>query len=428
MADRAPNSSLLTWLIDPLRPTRDRAEERYRFTGSSASWMVPVGLGAALLILSFVGWVIDPRTFFFSYLTGWVFCLSVSLGALYFLFFHHLTKASWHIVVRRLAEHLTWGFPLLAVLGLPIFIFGMHELYHWTHAELFIEGSTGYDPVIAGKRAYLNVPFFYARMVLYFVAWTWISYKLYTLSVRHDVRTDYDTPFKLRKVSAWGLPLTAVTTAFASYDLLMSLAPHWYSTIFGVYLFAGSAFAAFAVLVLASALLQRRGGMLRHTVTTEHYHDLGKWMFGFTVFWAYIAFSQYMLIWYGGIPEETVWYRHRLEHGWAWHSAMLLILHFIVPFIVLLPRFTKRILPVLSFMAVWFLVMHWFDLHWIVMPAMGEGTAPGYVPAGFHWLNFTTWLGLAGLYFGAFAWRLSRHPLVPQNDPALDESLAFENV
>ncbi|PSQ82483.1 MAG: hypothetical protein BRD40_02695, partial [Bacteroidetes bacterium QS_1_65_9] len=163
-------------------------------------------------------------------------------------------------------------------------------------------------------------------------------------------------------------------------------------------------------------------------ITAEHYHDLGKWMFGFTVFWAYIAFSQYMLYWYGGIPEETVWFRHRLEHGWGWHSAMLLILHFIVPFVVLLPRWTKRVLPVLSVMAVWFLVMHWFDLHWVAMPAMGLTTESGYVAAGFHWLDFTMWLGLAGAYFGALIWRMQRHPLVPQNDPRLEESLAFENV
>ena len=428
MPERTPKSSTLAWLVDPLRPTRDGTEESYRFAGSQAAWMAPAGLGLVLLVLSFVGWAVNPRMFYFSYLVGWTFCLTISLGALYFLFFHHLTKATWQITVQRLAESLAWGFPLLAVLSIPIFVFGMHDLYHWTHAELYTPGAPGYDPVIAGKRAYLNTPFFYARLVLYFVAWTWIAHRLYTLSVRHDVRTDYETPFKLRRVSAWGLPLTAVTTAFASYDLLMSLAPHWYSTIFGVYLFAGAAFVVFAVLVLAAALLQRAGGMLRRTVTAEHYHDLGKWMFGFTVFWAYIAFSQYMLIWYAGIPEETVWFRHRLEHGWGWHSVMLLIFHFIVPFVVLLPRFTKRLVPVLSFMAVWFLVMHWFDLHWIAMPAMGEGTAEGYVPAGFHWLNFTTWLGLAGIYFGAFIWRLGRHPLVPQNDPKLSESLAFENV
>jgi hypothetical protein len=428
MADKVERSSLDTWLLDPLAATRSSAEGSYRFSVPQSAWLAPVGIGAALLTLSLVGWAVAPKTFFFSYLVGWTFCLTISLGALYFLFFHHLTKASWHIVVRRLAEHLAWSFPLLALLGIPLFAFGMHDLYHWTHAELYTTGSGGYDPIIAEKRAYLNPPFFYARLVFYFAVWTYISHRLYTVSVRHDARTDYDSPGKLRTVSAWGLPLTAVTTAFASYDLLMSLAPHWFSTIFGVYFFAGAAFAIFPVLVLASALLQRQGGVLRHAITTEHYHDLGKWMFGFTVFWAYIAFSQYMLYWYGGIPEETVWFRHRLEHGWYAFSAALFMLHFVVPFVVLLPRWTKRVLPVLSFMAVFFLVMHWFDLFWVVMPSMGEGTESGYVTGGFHWLNFTTWLGLAGLYFGGFIWRLGRHPLVPQNDPRIEESLAFENV
>jgi hypothetical protein len=428
MAERTSRSNPLAWLIDPLAPTRSGAEPSYRFSGPRSAWLGPVAIGAALLILSCVGWVVDPKQFFFSYLVGWTFCLTISLGALYFLFFHHLTKANWHIVVRRLAEHLAWGFPLLAVLGVPLFAFGMHDLYHWTHAELFTEGSGGYDPIIAGKRPYLKTWFFYARLVFYFAVWTYISHRLYTISVRHDAKTDYDSPVKLRTVSAWGLPLTAVTTAFASYDLLMSLSPHWFSTIFGVYFFAGAAFAVFPVLVLAAALLQRQGGVLRHAVTTEHYHDLGKWMFGFTVFWAYIAFSQYMLYWYGGIPEETVWFRHRMEHGWFVFSAVLFMLHFVVPFVVLLPRWTKRVLPVLSFMAVFFLVMHWFDLFWVAMPSMGEGTESGYVVGGFHWLNFTTWLGLAGLYFGAFIWRMGRHPLVPQNDPRIEESLAFENV
>jgi hypothetical protein len=428
MADKVERSSLDTWLLDPLAATRSSAEGSYRFSVPQSAWLAPVGIGAALLTLSLVGWAVAPKTFFFSYLVGWTFCLTISLGALYFLFFHHLTKASWHIVVRRLAEHFAWSFPLLALLGIPLFAFGMHDLYHWTHAELYTTGSGGYDPIIAEKRAYLNPPFFYTRLVFYFAVWTYISHRLYTVSVRHDARTDYDSPGKLRTVSAWGLPLTAVTTAFASYDLLMSLAPHWFSTIFGVYLFAGAAFAIFPVLVLASALLQRQGGVLRHAITTEHYHDLGKWMFGFTVFWAYIAFSQYMLYWYGGIPEETVWFRHRLEHGWYAFSAALFMLHFVVPFVVLLPRWTKRVLPVLSFMAVFFLVMHWFDLFWVVMPSMGEGTESGYVTGGFHWLNFTTWLGLAGLYFGGFIWRLGRHPLVPQNDPRIEESLAFENV
>jgi len=223
-----------------------------------------------------------------------------------------------------------------------------------------------------------------------------------------------------RKASAWGVPVFALTVAFASYDLLMSVDPHWFSTIFGVYVFAGSAWSGAAATVLFALMLQR-GGAARYAITTEHYHDLGKWIFAFTVFWAYIAFSQYMLIWYGNIPEETIWYQHRLEHGWQVHSGILLVAHFIIPFILLLPRGTKRSRWFLSVMAVWVLVLHWFDLHWLAMPALHEH-------GGIHWLDVTCWLGLSGVYASAVVYRLSRHSVIPQHDPRLARSLAFENI
>ena len=405
-------ASSSTWLIDPLEATRARAAKRYAFTSSARSWLLPTALGIALLVFSAVGWFIDPAQFYFSYLVGWTFCLTLSIGALFFVLFEHLSRSWWSVVVRRIAESLLWGFPLLAVLSIP-WLLGMHDLYHWTHE--------GLDEVVAGKTAYLNTPFFLARLAVYFVFWTFLSHRLYTLSVRHDAEPDTGTPASLRKTSAWGLPLMAITTAFASYDLLMSLDPHWFSTIFGVYFFAGAIFAALALIALVALALQRFGSMLEDTVTLEHYQDLGKLMFGFTVFWAYIAFSQYMLIWYAGLPEETLWYQHRLEHGWQWHSALLLVLHFVVPFFLLLPRFTKRIRSFMAFMSVWFLVMQWFDLHWIAMPVLREA-------GGFHWLDFTCWLGLAALFAGAFLYRFGRHPIVPQRDPHLKESLHFQNV
>jgi hypothetical protein len=257
--------------------------------------------------------------------------------------------------------------------------------------------------------------------VLYFAAWTIVSYRLYTLSVRQDVDPDPDIPAKLRSTSAWGLPLTGVTLAFASYDILMSTDPHWFSTIFGVYFFSGGILSAVSVIALVALLLQKTGGLLRGVITKEHYQDLGKYMFGFTVFWAYIAFSQYMLYWYGGIPEETVWFQHRLQNGWQWHSAALVLFHFVVPFLVLLPRAPKRTSVVLSVMAVWLIGMHWFDLHWVTVPVLRES-------GGFHWLDFTCWLGLTGIFAGALMYRLRRHSLIPQNHPYLGESLHFENT
>ncbi|HKL87840.1 MAG TPA: hypothetical protein VJ884_02470 [Salinibacter sp.] len=420
MADSVEQNTPFSWLVDPLQSTREAAERAYRYAGDRRSWLVPLLLGAALLVISAVGGWQNPDDFFFAYLTGWSFLLTTALGGLFFLIFHHLTRASWSIAVHRINEGLIWAFPLLFVLGLPLLL-GMHDLYHWTHLELYDPSSSHYDEILAGKRAYLNFPFWAARLVFYFVVWTIISYRLYTLSVRQDVDPDPDIPAKMRSTSAWGLPLMAVTLAFASYDILMSTDPHWFSTIFGVYFFSGGILTAVSVIALVALLLQRVGGLLKGVITPEHYQDLGKYMFGFTVFWAYIAFSQYMLYWYGGIPEETVWFQHRLQNGWGWHSAFLVLFHFVVPFFVLLPRATKRSSIVLSFMAVWIIGMHWFDIHWIVLPVLRDS-------GGFHWLDFTCWLGLTGIFAGCLMYRLSRHPLVPQNHPYLGESLQFENT
>ncbi len=420
MADTVKRSSLATALLDPLGPTAAQAEGPFKFTASRAAWLIPGGLGIALLVLSAVGWVVAPKQFYFAYLVGWVFCLTLALGGLFFQFIHHLPKAYWVVAVRRIPEALVWIFPLLAVLFIPILL-GMHDLFHWTHEDLYDPADPHYDEVLAGKRAYLNTPFFLIRLAFYFVVWTYLAYRLYTLSVRQDVDPEPQIPALQRRVSAWGLPLTAVTTAFASYDLLMSLDPHWFSTIFGVYFFSGSMVAVLSMIALTAIVLQR-GGMLRYVVTAEHYQDLGKLMFGFVVFWAYIAFSQYMLIWYGNIPEETIWYRHRLEGAWYYHSAALLFLHFVLPFLILLPRAPKRSIPVMSVMAVWLLIIHWFDLHWIAMPVLR------LEHAGFHWLDFTCWLGLFLVCVGTFVWRLSRHPLVPQREPRLARSLRFENT
>ncbi len=419
MANTVRRSSLLTWLADPLQPTQP-ANEAYRATFDARTWMVPTLIGVALLVASVVGWGIDAPQFYFSYLVGWTFCLSVVIGAQFFVIIQHLTRASWSVVVRRIAEVLLWTFPLLALLSLPIF-FGMHDLFHWTHHGLYDPASPEYDPVLAGKAAYLNVPFFIIRVVLYFVAWTFVAYRLYTLSIRQDVDGDREIPARQRTVSAPGLALMAVTTAFASYDFLMSLDPHWFSTIFGVYFFGDSFLSSFAFIAFVAILLQRRG-MLKHTITAEHYQDLGKFMFGFIVFWAYIAFSQYMLIWYGNLPEETIWYRHRLEHGWEAYSWMLLIGHFIIPFWVLISRGAKRIPAVLGFMCLWVLVMHWFDFFWIAMPVHHAEHAT------MHWLDFTCWLGLFGVVVGLFFYRLSRHSLVPEKDPYLATSIRFTNA
>lgn len=415
--------NVLTALFDPFGSTD--SESSYRPHLSTRAWGIPLLLGIGLLVASFAGWAAEPEQFYYSYLVGWSFSLTIALGALFFVMVNHVVRSKWWVVVRRVPEMLAWSFPVLAILGIPL-LFGTHDLYHWTHEELYVEGTPYYDPILAGKRAYLNLPFFYVRLAIYFVVWTTISYLLYKLTLKQDVegKRDGSIQKRLRFHSAWGIPVYAVTTAFASYDILMSLDPHWFSTIFGVYFWAGSFMSALAMTIILYMSAQR-GGSLKEVVTAEHYQDLGKLLFGFMAFWAYIAFSQYMLIWYGNIPEETLWYRHRFEHGWQYHSYALIFGHFAIPFVLMLPRFVKRSKVLLPFWAVWLLIMHFVDLHWIVQP-VHEHFFGGH--AGFHWLDFTSWLGIFCLFVGLVLFRMSRHSLVPQNDPYLEKSLHFHNV
>jgi hypothetical protein len=426
MANALRRQSFPALLVNPFRKTSEGLERRFSFAPSRMAWLIPLALSAALLVISAVGWVVDPPRFYFAYLVGWTFCLSIALGSMFFVMINHITRASWSVVVRRITETTIWWIPMLAILSIPIFI-GIHELYgHWTNPRLFDPNDPYYDPLVAGKQAYLNIPFFVIRVLIYFGAWTLIAYKLYSLSIRQDVDPAADIPAAQRRVSAWGIPLFAITLQFASFDFLMTLDPHWFSTIFGVYYFSGSFGASLAFLILTLVLLQKRAGTLNGVVTREHYHDLGKFLFAFTVFWAYIAFSQYMLIWYANIPEETIWYRHRLEHGWEYHSVALGLFRFVLPFFILMLRSAKRSLPVLSIMSVWILVMHWFDLHWLAMPVHALDHLGGH--SGIHLIDVAVWLGLFGLFISMLIYQLSRHSLVPRNDPYLDKSVHFENV
>jgi len=227
-----------------------------------------------------------------------------------------------------------------------------------------------------------------------------------------------------RRAAFWsgpGVAAVMVTITMASVDWLMSLEPHWYSTIFGIYIASGGALAFIAALV-SVLLLFRRAGVLARSVNVEHYHDLGKWLFALTVFWAYIAFSQYMLIWYANIPEETIWFQHRFEGNWIYVSGLLLVGHFLVPFLVLLARAPKRNLPVLAGISVWILMMHWIDLHWVVMPTVHNH--------GFHWhwMDVATWLAVGSAFALVFWGRLRKHALAPVGDPRFEQGLQFRNV
>jgi hypothetical protein len=372
-----------------------------------------VGVAASIAIAAAIpgGW----RSFFFAYLVNFAYLLSLSLGALYFVVLHHLTHAGWSVVVRRVSEAVAAALPFLALLFVPILL-GVHELYPWSQAAF---GAGGHGE--AGKAAYLNAPFFILRWFVYFAIWGVIARSYFRDSLAQDTSGDVGLTLKMQRRAALAMVAFALTLTFASIDLVMSLDPHWYSTMFGVYYFAGSVVGIYALLTVLVFGLQARG-FLRNAITVEHYHDLGKLLFGFVVFWAYIAFSQYMLIWYANIPEETSWLAHRQQNGWGWVGLALLFGHFLLPFVALLSRAPKRRPRMLVVAAAWMLMMHWVDVFWMVAPA---GSPENPIP---HVLDLTLLVGLGSWFLAAVAFAIRGRSLVPERDPRLAESITFENA
>lgn len=369
--------------------------------------------GVVGLVVTMLAWYLDSARFYHAWLTAFAFWTTLSLGALFFTMLHHLTGAQWSVVIRRLSESFLAPFPILVIFFVPI-VFGMHDLYHWTH-----EDAVAHSVLLQWKAPYLNQTFFFIRAAIYFAVWIFLSTRLVTLSRRQDEAHTAEILAKMRSTSAWGMILFAVTTTFAGFDWLMSMAPEWYSTIFGVYIFAGGLLSAMCLMTL-TALLLRRKGILDKAITPEHYHDLGKLVFGFIIFWGYIGFSQYMLIWYANIPEETVWYLDRWQGSWKVVSLVLIFGYFSIPFLIMIFRGTKRTLGLLGFMVVWLLIMHWVDLYWLVFPTW-EGARDN---ASFHWMDLSAMLGIGGVYLWSFWSRFSGGPLVPVSDPKLPKSLS----
>jgi len=378
------------------------------------AWLV--ALATASWVLSAWGWATNAQQFHASYLVSYLFFTTIAWGAAFFVAVQHITTAAWSVTVRRLMETIMMTLPVAAGLFLPV-VRGIDVLYQWSRPGFF----DPHNPDLAFKRLYFSPGYYEARAAVYFSVWILLAVMLYRWSLRQDREGgSLEAVARLRWWSGPGIAALFVTVTSAGVDWVMSLDPYWYSTIFGIYVYAGGAL-AFIAAVTALALALRQAGYLREWIHVEHYHDLGKWMFALTVFWAYIAFSQYMLIWYANIPEETIWYKERFQGSWRWVSLVLAIGHFVVPFFVLMSRAAKRRLPVLATMSVWILVMHWVDLHWLVMPTVHHH--------GFHlhWLDLVTWLAV-GSTFGLVAWvLLGRNALIPVGDLRLAESLSHRN-
>ena len=362
--------------------------------------------------------------FSLSYLTAYMFVLAICLGALFWVTLQNLVNAHWSIVLRRVGELLAAQAPLLGLLALPIVVpifTGHSSIYIWSDAH-----AAEASHALHKKAPYLNSSFFLVRFIVYFGFWTWLSRYFLNSSLAQD--SSKDAPGIMAKMRATAGPAMigwALTMTFCAVDLLMSLDPLWFSTIFGVYYLASCVLAVNSFLALTAMWLHKRG-VLTKSVTTEHFHDLGKMMFAFTVFWAYIGFSQFMLIWYANIPEETGWFKERFVGGWfgGWGmlSATLLFGHFVIPFFGLLSRHIKRRRPTLAFWAVWQLLMVYLDMYWLVMPNTHAEAPP------FAIIDVACLIGVLGVFIAGVAMRAKNLNLMPTGDPRLPKSLAFQNI
>ncbi len=353
-----------------------------------------------------------PDQFFRSYLLAFVFWNGLAVGSLAVLMLQYLTGGAWGIAIRRELEAATRTLPLTAVAFLPI-AFGMHRLYEWTHAD-----AVAKDELLQKKAAYLNMPFFLARTAFAFAVWMLLAYFLNRWSREQDTHADHQAiDRKLQLLSGGGLVAYALTTTFTSVDWVMSLEPHWYSTMYGVIFMVSQGLGALALVTFAVVRLSHRKPVAEF-LGGRHLHDLGKMMFAFTMIWAYVNFSQYLIVWSGNLPEEIAWYLARFRGGWGWVGAAVLLLHFVLPFLLLLSRRANRDPRTLSLAAGLLVAMRFVDVAWLVLPAFSKGHFQ------IHPTDLTLPIGLGGLWLGLFARNLVARPLVPVNDPGFEEALA----
>jgi len=376
----------------------------------------PGALRGALTLLLVVGLVAiiagykaDPARLWPAVIHNHFYFLSLAVGGLFFAAIQWVTSAMWSAPIRRLAESFTAFIPWLLVSAVLVF-FGMKGVYKWTDPSV-VQG----DIVLEGKQAYLNTTFFIIRNVVAILIWWGFARVMIGNSIKQDETRDPALTARNRVFGPIFLILFAVTFTLTSFDILMSLDPHWFSTMFGVYCFAGLFYSTLALIAILTIYLKRKGA-LEGIVNDNHLHDLGKFMFAFTVFWAYIGFSQFMLIWYANLPEETGYFIHRLDHGWKAVSVFLLAGKFFAVFFMLLPRGNKRDMRVLYGVGWFMMIAQWIDILWIVQPEFYSGPRVG-------WLE----LGVAAGFIGAFGlviFRfLGRHNIVAIGDPKLEESV-----
>jgi hypothetical protein len=366
--------------------------------------------GAAGLLLAAIGGAFNPTQFFQSYLMAYMFCLGATLGCLALGMMHQLSGGAWGVVLRRPIGAASRVIPIMTLLFLPIVV-GMGRLYSWTRPEVVAA-----DEILQHKHLYLNTTFFLTRAALYFLVWNGISYYLNRWSLEQDRTGDPQLSRRMQKLSAGGLVAYGLTITFASFDWVMSIDPHWYSTIFGVLIIGGQGLTAIALLIVVIAWLSRREP-LDLLIVPGHFHDTGNLMLAFVMLWAYFSFSQYLIIWAGDLPHEIVWYQHRLQTGWRAVGALLVMVHFVVPFLVLLSRRVKRQRALLEKVAIGILVVRLVDLFWLIAPEFHEHGL------SISWLDILLPLSLSAFWLGCFVWQLRGRAILPVFDPEFEETI-----
>lgn len=350
-----------------------------------------------------VGWYMWPKEFFPAYLVGFVFWLGISLGCLAIAMIHHMTGGGWGLAIRRVLEAGYSPIPLMALLFVPLAL-DLPSLYVWARPDV-----VAVDELLLKKVRYLNVESFQVRAVAYFAIWWFLAATLNQLSAGSDAAGEPARRRKLALIGAPGLILWCLTVTFASVDWVMSLEPHWFSSMYGVLYMAGFAVSGLSLCLIVVTLLNRHWPW-SEVATPPRVHDLGNLLLAFVAFWSYVSFMQYLIIWSGNLPEESPWYINRSAGGWQILVGGLIGLHFIVPFLLLLSRQTKQDPQRLLAVALLLLFMRLVDLIWLVMPAVSPGRLQ------LHWLNLAAPVAIGGWWLAAFAWRLSARASLPVYD------------
>jgi hypothetical protein len=367
------------------------------------------------VIACVAGYMNDPVRFHQSYMVAFAYVAAAGLGAFFFVMVQYLTGSAWSVTMRRIMENIMITLPVGALLFIPI-AFGLKDIYPWMDRTMVLA-----DPVLKQKANYLTENWFIMRAYIMFALWSIWIFAIYYQSTKQDKERSVRQMNVIARWSAPGLFLVVVVGSLAAFDWLMSLEPKWYSTIFGLYVLSGGAltFMSFVTLI---CLGFRRAGILKNSITNEHYHDLGKWLFALTAFYTYIAFSQYLLIWYANLPEETIWYRHRMEGTWLPVSLAMPFIRFLIPFFILLCRPAKRSIKVVAGIAIWSLVVEYVDLYWVVMPTYFK-TGPQI-----SWMDFATLAATVSVCALVFWSRFRKNKLAPVGDLRFEQSLHFENA